>query len=172
MGFQIPGDPVFKTCSQISCCSHAYWMLAYRRGTVFQYKCFTLSKIQIRGGSYLARMWNISIENFFQKGCSSSHLRPDQPLLGLDDSQGTDFSPSAPWGVSIPSSDALIGDRAGCDHACIWWHSVCPALNNPALGLLWCSKSSSFRTTHSGLLGLWIGQTTFWILPGRQDALC
>lgn len=51
MGYQIPGDPVFKTCSQISCCSHAYWMLAYRKGTVFQYKCFTLSKIQIRGGS-------------------------------------------------------------------------------------------------------------------------
>lgn len=70
-------------------------------------------------------MWNISIENSFQKGCSSSHLRPDQPLLGLEDSQGTDFSPSALWGVSIPSSDALIGDRAGCDCVCIWWHSVC-----------------------------------------------
>lgn len=51
VGCQIPGDPVFKTRSQNSWCSHAYWMLAFRRGTVFQHKYFTLSKIQIRGGS-------------------------------------------------------------------------------------------------------------------------
>lgn len=64
-------------------------------------------------------MRNISIENSLQKGCSSSHLRPDQPLLGLEDSQGTDYSPSAPWGASVPFSSALTGDRTGCD--CVYW---------------------------------------------------
>lgn len=51
MSCQIPGDSVFKTHSWVSCCSHAYWKLTFRRGIVFQYKCFALIKIQKRGRS-------------------------------------------------------------------------------------------------------------------------
>ena len=60
MGCQIQGGPLFKTRFRISCCSCAYWMLVFSRVLVFQYKSFTLSKIQRRGG-YLNASKNMKL---------------------------------------------------------------------------------------------------------------
>lgn len=76
-----------------------YWMLAFRRGTVFQHKCFTLNKFQIRGGC-LNTIKNVKYFNrkLFSEGLQQLTSQTWPAFVRIRGRPGKRFSSVCPLG--------------------------------------------------------------------------
>lgn len=132
----------------------------FRRGIIFQHKCFTLTKIQKkkRGGS-LNTSKNVKYsnkKNTLQKTCVCSLLRPDQPLLRLEDFQDWFFS-LCPGGLLY----LLLIRRKGRMWSCVYLVTLSMVqFSTTQLLLCYNVQNSSFRTAHCSAGSLsWAGDT-------------